>query len=206
VKAPAPCPQSGVLRVDTVLKPLAAVMDAKALDVGDVLASHGDFLWATLQRFGVRDSDLSDLLQEVLVVVHQRLHTYDPARPLKPWLFGICLRVAVAHRRRAYVRHERPVDAVPEDPRRDDPGGDPEEQAAAREARARLAVLLDELEPERRAVFVMFELEELPCDQIAAVMGVPIGTVYSRLHAARKEFQRALERWRKRAGANGGGR
>ncbi len=60
--------------------------------------------------------------------------------------------------------------------------------------------MLDELDLERRAVFVMYEIDELPCEQIAAMIGVPVGTVHSRLHAARKEFQRAAARWQARSG------
>ena len=48
---------------------------------------------------------------------------------------------------------------------------------------------------ERRALFVMFELDEMSCEEIAEVLGVPVGTVHSRLHAARKEFQAALTRF-----------
>jgi RNA polymerase sigma-70 factor (ECF subfamily) len=163
----------------------------RAHDVGEVVAEHGDFLWKTLQRCGVRDADLADVLQEVLIVVHRQLATYDPARPMPPWLFGICLRVAVAHRRRAWVRRERPVAEAPDGP---DGGPDPEEQASRGQARARLAAILEAMDPERRAVFVMFEIEELGCEQIAAIVGVPVGTVWSRLHVARREFDEVRAR------------
>jgi RNA polymerase sigma-70 factor (ECF subfamily) len=163
----------------------------RAQDVGEVVAEHGDFLWKTLQRCGVRDADLADVLQEVLIVVHRQLAGYDPARPMPPWLFGICVRVAVAHRRRAWVRRERPVAETPDAA---DPAPDPEQQASRAQARARLAAILEAMEPERRAVFVMFEVEELGCEQIAAIVGVPVGTVWSRLHAARREFDEVRAR------------
>jgi RNA polymerase sigma-70 factor (ECF subfamily) len=168
----------------------------RAHDVAEVVAVHGDFLWKTLQRCGVRDADLADVLQEVLIVVHRQLATYDPARPMPPWLFGVCLRVAVAHRRRAWVRRERPVAETPEAA---DLGPDPEQQASRGQACARLAEILEAMEPERRAVFVMFELEELGCEQIAAIVGVPVGTVWSRLSAARREFDEVRARLEARA-------
>lgn len=164
---------------------------AEAPDVADIAEAHGDFLWATLQRMGGPPSDLPDLVQEVLMVVHRRLPSYEPARPLRPWLFGICLRVVLAHRRRAWFRRERPVAEVPDGPAA---GGNPEQAASVAEDARRLRGLLAGMDPEKRAVFSMFELEQLTCEEIAAVVGVPIGTVWSRLHLARKQFKEACAR------------
>jgi RNA polymerase sigma factor (sigma-70 family) len=73
-----------------------------------------------------------------------------------------------------------------------------EELAAKSEARSVLASLLDEIDLERRAVFVMFEIEALSCGEIAETLGIPLGTVYSRLSAARKQFDQALSRYNAR--------
>lgn len=170
---------------------------AATLDAAGVHAAHGAFLWATLQRLGGRPADLDDLYQEVFIVLHRRLGDYDAALPLRPWLYGICVRVVAASRRRAHVRRERLVDTVPE---ADAGGASPEERAERARRHAILQEILDELDLERRAVFVMYELDELPCEQIAEMIGVPVGTVHSRLHAARKEFQRASARWQARHG------
>jgi RNA polymerase sigma-70 factor (ECF subfamily) len=171
---------------------------ARPLDLSEVHAAHADFVWASLQRLGVRERDLDDLLQEVFVVVHQRLHTFDATRPMQPWLFGICRRVAVAHRRRASVRLEQSMPDMPEETS-EGAAPDPEEAAMGSQARERLEAILDTLDAEKRAVFVMFEIDEVPCEAIAAALGIPVGTVYSRLHAARKDFQAALARSNARA-------
>ncbi len=174
----------------------AGAAHAAALDVRAIHAAHADFVWAALQRFGVRDADLEDLLQEVFIVVHRRLDSFDGSSKVTTWLFGIAMRVAAAHRRKAHVRRERAVEEVPEETGGDRPSNpdDPEKAAMRRQARARLEEVLDGMDMERRAVFVMFEIEELSCDEIAGVMGVPTGTVYSRLHKARKEFEASLAR------------
>ena len=64
----------------------------------------------------------------------------------------------------------------------------------SRAARARLARVLDAMDADKRALLVMFEIEELPCDEIAAIVGAPVGTVWSRLHAARRQFEARLAR------------
>ena len=169
----------------------------RSVDAASVHAAEGAFLWATLQRLGVRASDLDDVYQEVFLVVHRRLGDYDTNLPIRPWLFGICVRAVAAWRRRAHVRREQLMDELPEGRAS---GPSPEEGADRARSQRILAAILDELDLERRAVFVMYEIDELPCDQIAAMIGVPVGTVHSRLHAARKEFQSAAARWQRRHG------
>jgi RNA polymerase sigma-70 factor (ECF subfamily) len=167
-------------------------------DVRAIHAAFAGFVWATLLRFGVRAADGEDMLQEVFVVVHTRLHTVDPAASLKSWLYGICLRVAAAYRRRAHIQRERSLDAMPDEIAPRAAGPSPEDAAAAGEARAQLDAVLDALDLEKRAVFVMFELDGLPCSEIAAIVGVPVGTVHSRLYAARHDFEAAVARFRAR--------
>lgn len=157
---------------------------------------NADFVWRSLQRLGVRDADLDDVLQEVFVVVHQRHRTFDGSSKMTTWLFGICMRVASAYRRRGFRRKETVVADVPEPT--DRASVSPEQDLAAAESRRRLDVLLEELELDKRAVFVMFEVDEMPCEEIAQILGVPVGTVYSRLHGARKSFQKALARMQAR--------
>lgn len=167
--------------------------EAPRQDLLSIHDEHADFVWRTLQRMGVRDADVEDQMQEVFVVVHRRLGSFDGSSRMTTWLFAICMRVAAAYRRRAHRRHEEVVADVPEP---GEPGNvGPEDLAMARQARARLDAVLDLMDLEKRAVFVMFELDEMPCEAIAEVLGVPLGTVHSRLHAARKDFEGALKRF-----------
>lgn len=167
------------------------------LDVTAIHDEHADFVWATLQRLGVHDDDLEDVMQEVFLTVHRRLSSFDGTSQMTTWLFGISLRVVAAYRRRAYRRRERPVQEMPFE-LTTLPSHGPDQQLDQRQAHAVLRSLLDELDLDKRAVFVMFELEEMSCDQIAQTLGIPTGTVYSRLHTARKAFEAALARYRSR--------
>lgn len=178
-------------------------LPAELPTVSSVQGEHGDFVWKSLQRLGVREPDLEDMAQEVFVIVHRRLHTFDGTSKMTTWLFGICSRVASSYRRSAYVRRERPVPEVPEGAEGGEARG-PEEAASERQSRALLEKIIGELDVEKRAVFVMFEIDELSCDEIAAIVGVPVGTVYSRLHAARKAFEKALARHNARSTRGGG--
>src|SRR5688572_13254375 len=83
------------------------------LDVRAIYEANADFVWLTLQRFGVQERDLEDMLQEVFVVVHRRLDSFDPRVRMTTWLYGICLRVASGYRRKRRARPEEPVDALP---------------------------------------------------------------------------------------------
>jgi RNA polymerase sigma-70 factor (ECF subfamily) len=183
-------------------QPLVDTAESFADEVSAVYEAHAGFVWKSLQRLGVRDSDLDDVLQEVFVVVHQRITTFDGSSKMTTWLFGICFRVASAYRRRGFRRRETCVAEPPEDTERH--GSSPEDAMMAAQSRSRLAGLLDELDLEKRAVFVMFEIDELPCDEIAQIVGAPVGTIHSRLHSARKDFQKALARMHAREARRAG--
>ena len=164
-----------------------------ALCVRDVYVRHGEFIWYTLQRLGVRDADLDDALQDVLLVVHRRIDSYEPSCcKLTTWLFGICLRIAKRQRRRAYFRRERygvsiEVEAT---------GNGPEEALVQTQERVRFERILDGMSLEKRATFLLFELEGLNAEAIAELMRVPVGTVHSRLPGARRFMERAVARAR----------
>jgi RNA polymerase sigma-70 factor (ECF subfamily) len=164
-------------------------------DAADIAARHGDFVWRTLQRLGVPEADLDDVYQEVMIVVHRQLGAFEGRSKTTTWLYAICVRVASTYRRLAWFRRERPTFELPE---RASPDAGPDELLGDAEERRALREVLDLMVPEKRAVFVMFELDEMPCDEIAQIVGVPIGTIHSRLHAARQDFQGALRRWQAR--------
>ena len=151
--------------------------------------AHADFAWRSLHRLGVHERDLPDLLQELFLVVHQRRATYDPARPLRAWIFGICAGLARNYRRRAFRRLETLSGGPLDTPAAEDP----EQALDAQRKRRRAERALDALDPEHRAVFVLFEVEGMSGKAIAELLDVPLGTVHSRLHAARRALFAAIE-------------
>jgi RNA polymerase sigma-70 factor (ECF subfamily) len=178
--------------------------------VAEIHASHADFVWRSLQRLGVSGADLEDALQEVFIVVHRRFGSFDQSSLLTTWLFGICLRVASAQRKRAHVRRERTsgapgwLDGIEDERALEVPN--PEQAVLEREQRVELEALLDGLDPVKRATVVMFEIEGMSAPEIATLTDVPINTVYSRLASAREKLKSAALRARLRERGPSGGK
>jgi RNA polymerase sigma-70 factor, ECF subfamily len=178
---------------------------AGELRVEDVYREHFGFVWRSLRHLGLAESDVEDGVQDVFVIVHARLATFEHRARITTWIYGICIHVAQARRRRAHVRRELPTDprSMPVD---EGEVARADEACARREAEALLDGILDTMPMEQRAVFTLFELEGRTCEEIAELCAIPIGTVYSRLRLAREAFKRASARLEARERFSGGGR
>jgi RNA polymerase sigma-70 factor (ECF subfamily) len=152
----------------------------------DAFQGELDYLCRTLRRLGSRDGDLEDDVQDVFLVLNRNWSKYDPARPLRPYLFGIAFRVASARKR----RHRRELPYSVEELTERAPG--PEELFEVQQARALVLQALAEVPLPRRAVLVMHDIDEMPMRTIADVLSLPLFTGYSRLRKARREFEAAL--------------
>jgi RNA polymerase sigma-70 factor (ECF subfamily) len=163
---------------------------ANGLDLEAVYAQHVAVVWRFLRSLGVRDGDVEDVCQEVFVVVHRNLAGFHGRHPLSTWLYAICLRTASTYRRKARFRRELVTDVPPELTVE----ATQAEAVARRQAQALLGRVLDELDDDKRAVFVLYEIEEQPMSEVAAALGCPLQTAYSRLHAARAHVEAATRR------------
>jgi RNA polymerase sigma-70 factor (ECF subfamily) len=148
------------------------------------------YVWNSLRHFGVRTDDLEDLAHEVFFRVHERLDEYDPSRALRPWLFAFAFRVAAAHRRLA--RHR--VEVLGTDPDPADAGLPADDALIRREDLGLALKALDAIELERRAVFLLHEIDGIAIPDVSTALGIPLSTAYSRLRLARQEFNVAIKR------------
>ena len=127
------------------------------------------------------------------MVVSRKLEQREAGTKVTTWLYGIAIRVGANHRRKVLRKREdfmeQALDAVT-----DENQPDPEQVALRAEGRVQLARALEELTPDQRIVFEMFELEEMTCPAIAETLGIPLGTAYTRLRAARAAFAVQAER------------
>lgn len=154
-----------------------------------IFSEYAPFVLRVLRHLGVPNADLQDQAQEAFVAVFRGLAKFAGRSSVRTWVYGICLHVASNYRRRAYVRRERSVSEPPEQVFEAD-------QSEALERNRNwpaLRRLLASLDAEKREVFVLYELEELPMREVAEACGCPIQTAYSRLHAARRVL---LEKYR----------
>jgi len=167
----------------------------------EVYEAHFDFVWRSARRFGLPDHVVEDVVQNIFVVVHRRLPEFEGESKIRSWLFSITMRVARTERRVLGARHPHTVrgddspaaDALPDSPERR-----PDEVASQREAARFLQAFLDSLDDDKRAVFILAELEQMSGPEMSAALGANPSTVYSRLRLARAAFSQAVARHRAR--------
>lgn len=164
------------------------------------LSPQVSWIHAQLRRLGVASRELDDVTQEVLIQVHHRWKDFDRRKSLRPWVFSFVVRVASNHRRAVKRHPEHRLDGEDTPAEFIDPGGNPESLAAEREAREAVIEALDALDLDRRALFVLIDIEETPVPEAAEALGIPLNTAYSRLRVARIEFTAAVHRVRLRRG------
>ncbi len=172
------------------------VRATEPVEIRAIYESQANFVWLSLQRLGIKSPDMDDVAQEVFLIVHRRLDTFDRNTRITTWLFGICMRVAANYRRRRRWTLEVPAGDASDD--RPSTLVAADDLLARREERHLAEWALSRLGIEKRATFVMFEVEALSCDEIAKIMNVPLGTVHSRLHAARRQLEKVIARGRRR--------
>lgn len=153
-----------------------------------IFQQYVPFVWRTLRCHNVAARDLEDVAQEVFLVVLRKLPTYEERGTLRGWLYRICLRAASTYRRRARVRREVLVHEVPEPPPAALVGAEIERFHAFEQ----LMALLATLDEEKRAVFALHEIEQIPMAEVAALVGCPTATAYSRLAAAKRQLVKRL--------------
>jgi RNA polymerase sigma-70 factor (ECF subfamily) len=170
---------------------------ARALDFEGVYVEHFDFVWRSIRRLGVAECAAEDVAQEVFVIVHRRLESYEGRSSVRGWLFGIVRGVVANHRRS--LRRSR-VEAGNDGSETPDVaiGARPQARVEKAEAVRTLYQLLDELDGDKREVFVLAELEQLAVPEIAVALGCNVNTTYARLRAARAQFKSAVARHRAR--------
>jgi RNA polymerase sigma-70 factor, ECF subfamily len=156
----------------------------------ELFEEHAPFVCRSLRRLGIGEADLDDLLQEVFLVVFQRLSEYVERGHARAWLYSITMRVAQAHRRKLFRRRENVMPELPD-------GQFSATQLRSVEEREAIVLgqrLLALLPPEQREVFVLYEVEDMPMQEIAAAVGCPLQTAYSRLYKARKRVLAEVQR------------
>ena len=147
-----------------------------------IYAREFEYVWRTLGRWGVPPDDIADAAHDVFVVVYKKRDTIDPERSIRPLLFGIARRIAAIARRK-----QRPElsDTI-----------EPIVTAPPHAERDLLWQALAGLDEDRRAVFILHDLEGYTGPEIAAMLEIPVNTAHSRLRLARADLLASLQRLR----------
>jgi RNA polymerase sigma-70 factor (ECF subfamily) len=164
------------------------------MNLEQIYERHADFVWRTLRRLGVSDAEARDATHDVFLIVHAQLARFEGRSSLNTWLFTICRSVARDFRRRERRGSQLRKELDDEIDLRADVGRAVEHHQQL----AELERILGTLSSEQRNVFILFEIENLTGEELAEMLRIPLGTVYSRLQLARKAFRDELERSRAR--------
>jgi RNA polymerase sigma-70 factor, ECF subfamily len=148
---------------------------------------HVEFVRRVVARLAGPNGDIDDAIQEVFLVALRRRSSFAGRAAPSTWLYAIAQRVVMAARRRARVRGFFGLDLATVLQRTT---ATPQQIFEHRESSERLYRLLERISDKKRTVFVLFELEGLPGEEIAHIVGCPLKTVWTRLHHARRELQR----------------
>lgn len=155
----------------------------------EVARNHGRFLYSVAYRLTGNDDDAQDLVQEVLLRVRRGLSTYQPGN-LEGWLSRIATNAFLDEVRR---KRRRAVELLPEEPERVIPPAPSADVAAEAEALPDdVHQALQRLTPDYRAAVVLCDVVGLSYEEISATLGIPIGTVRSRIHRGRALLREAL--------------
>jgi RNA polymerase sigma-70 factor, ECF subfamily len=160
----------------------------------ELCARYFEFVWKCARGFGSKSDEIDDVVQDVFLVVQRRHGDLKDPGLARSWIYSITRRVVSSQRRR---RRERDARAAPEVDSLTSPERSPLAAAEHNLEVRVLSALLDGLEERKREVFVLSEILEMSGREIAETIGVPMNTVYSRLRAAREEFDAAVQRQRK---------
>jgi len=164
---------------------------------GALVVRHQDRLYGTLTQLLGSSQDAFDVAQEAFVLAWQNLSAYRGDAAFSSWLFRIAYNAAISFRRRE--RHSRSAahldpDGAGIEPADRRPASDPTLGVVMDERRQIVQQALSRLADDYRTVLVLKELEGLSYEEIAAIVGCPVGTVRSRIHRARQELREVLTR------------
>lgn len=181
-------PGSAVVRPD----PRPAAVDIPPF--GAVYRQYFEFVWTSTRRLGVSTEAIDDVVQEVFLVIHAKLPSLQQPEALRSWIYGIVRRtVSGYHRSRRAKDASGPTFTLLAE-MHESAQPNPLDLTQQADQLQELSNILAELGEAKREVFILAELEEMTAPEIAQALEIPLNTAYSRLRAARQEFESALAR------------
>jgi RNA polymerase sigma-70 factor (ECF subfamily) len=171
---------------------LTACGEGDTAALGALFDRHHRAVFRFLSRLsGLHGNDLDDLVQTTFLQVQRASHRFAGKSTVRTWLFGVAINVA-RHHFRGELRRRRLLRALGDVSRRS--SDSPHENLEGRRQIEKLAVSLNDLPSNLKVAFVMCDLEGVPGVEAARILGLREGTLWRRLHEARKALAKAIER------------
>jgi len=192
-----------IASLDVEPGPVTPIADASVPSFPSIYGLYFNFVWSCTRRLGVSEAEIDDVVQEIFIVIHARLHTLEHPGSLRSWIYGIVRRTVSSYHRakRAKLASTLTLSTEPDMQYPQQPS--PQQLAEQSDQVRLLWSLLEKLDGPKREVFVLAELDEMTVPEIALAIEVPLNTAYSRLRAARQEIEEALLRYRAQAAKRG---
>jgi RNA polymerase sigma-70 factor (ECF subfamily) len=173
---------------------LAAARKGDRAAFAELVKAHQRRAYAAAYGFVGNRDDAMDLAQDAFVRAYRAMHRFDPSMPFYPWLYQIIRNTCLNHLKRKKRRGEQSLDELVEQGYDvHEEGRTPSGEAELSDLKHGLAHALQELSSDQQEIIRLRHMMDLSYGEIAETLGVPQGTVMSRLHAARKNLKRALE-------------
>jgi RNA polymerase sigma factor (sigma-70 family) len=169
---------------------VASALQGNQEALGLLVSRYQNLVASVAWRYGIRREEIEDLVSEVFFKMYRNLHQYRPDYPFPTWLYRLAANHVVDHVRRE--RRERGRAEMPEQLADDSPGAG---EAVERSERASLLrAALREVDPRYREALFLVYVEGLKVEEAAGVLGIPEGTVKTRLMRGREALRKLLGR------------
>ncbi len=182
-------PRKLELHQPTDSEALSALARGEIGALGVLYDRHRAAIFQFIGRAASNSADVEDLVQTTFVTASKAAASFDGRESCRPWLIGIAGRL-VHRRRRSLFRLGRALRELTQ--RETQRFVDPAEQLGARDEVEKIAAALPQMSAAKRLVLLMAEVENLSCREIADALEIPIGTVWTRLHHARRDLRQLL--------------
>lgn len=185
-----------MIMTQTVFDEQAAILGAQRGDraaFSQLVKNYQQMAYATAYGFVGNREDALELAQDAFVKAYRAMDRFDTSMPFYPWLYRIVKNTCLNHIKKRRRRGETSFEGLREAGRQfASPKGAPDHSAGLGEIRSAVGRALDELQDDHREIIVLRHIHGLSYAQIADCLGVPKGTVMSRLHAARRRIRDLL--------------
>lgn len=181
-------------RTDDDPRLVAASRSGDKESFGELVRRYQDRLFPTLLRLTGSVEDARDLLQDAFLRAFEKLDRFHGESSFYTWVYRIAVNLTLSERRRRRLPVRSSLDAESAaEPSGDSSLTEPSRPLEQAERDAIIQSALLALPPDHRAVVVMKEIDGLRYEQIAEALGIPVGTVRSRLHRARADLRERLK-------------